>query len=65
MAALNKRHAETSVREWLLLVTGATPVYLFVGYQILVVFESPTFITPLDASGGSVFRIMTGPAMLE
>ena len=28
-------------------------------------FESPTFIVPLDASGGSVFRIMTGQAMLD
>jgi hypothetical protein len=45
MAALNKRRAETSVREWLLLDTGTTPAQLV----------SPTFIRPLDASGGGVF----------
>jgi hypothetical protein len=36
---------ESSVREWFLLDTVTTPAY----------FESPTFIVPLDASGGSVF----------
>jgi hypothetical protein len=27
--------------------------------------RNPTFIKPLDASGGGVFRIITGPAMLD
>ena len=28
-------------------------------------FESPTFIVPLDASGGSVFLNLIRPAMLD
>src|SRR6266852_6391480 len=41
---------ETSVREWFLLDTGATPAQ----------FVSPTFIVPLDASGGSASRNLLG-----